>query len=197
MPVGVRAQSEVLWLMAAKEKWVAGDVEAARRILSEAFSANPDSEAVWLAAFKLEFENDEPQRARALLARARDTPTASTRRVWMKSAIVERELGDAQEVRPGPQLHPALAPTSIKKLLDAHIGKFTQYCPHSHLIHLSSENRGGLLTAFFCASEAAGGRWCMLTAKQQRSLPSKAMLRMLLRWVVCVCAGGASAAGGH
>lgn len=91
-------QSEVLWLMAAKEKWVAGDVEAARKILSEAFSANPDSEAVWLAAFKLEFENDEPQRARALLARARDTPTASTRRVWMKSAIVERELGNAAEV---------------------------------------------------------------------------------------------------
>lgn len=84
--------------MAAKEKWVAGDVEAARKILSEAFSANPDSEAVWLAAFKLEFENDEPQRARALLARARDTPTASTRRVWMKSAIVERELGNAAEV---------------------------------------------------------------------------------------------------
>ena len=92
-------QSEVLWLMAAKEKWVAGDVEAARHILSEAFSANPDSEAVWLAAFKLEFENDEPQRARALLARARATPTASTRRVWMKSAIVERELGNAAEVR--------------------------------------------------------------------------------------------------
>ncbi len=84
--------------MAAKEKWVAGDVEAARKILSEAFSANPDSEAVWLAAFKLEFENDEPQRARALLARARDTPTASTRRVWMKSAIVERELGNPAEV---------------------------------------------------------------------------------------------------
>ncbi|CAL8466925.1 g6461 [Coccomyxa elongata] len=92
-------QSEVLWLMAAKEKWVAGDVEAARKILSEAFSANPDSEAVWLAAFKLEFENDEPQRARALLARARDTPTASTRRVWMKSAIVERELGNVAEER--------------------------------------------------------------------------------------------------
>lgn len=88
--------------MAAKEKWVAGDVEAARHILSEAFSANPDSEAVWLAAFKLEFENDEPQRARALLARARDTPTASTRRVWMKSAIVERELGNAAEVSCGP-----------------------------------------------------------------------------------------------
>lgn len=31
----------------------------ARRILEEAFAANPDSEEIWLAAFKLEFENDE------------------------------------------------------------------------------------------------------------------------------------------
>jgi Tfp pilus assembly protein PilF len=47
----------------------AGDVPGARAILAEAFAANPDSEDVWLAAFKLEFENDEPQRARALLAK--------------------------------------------------------------------------------------------------------------------------------
>lgn len=92
-------QAEVLWLMAAKEKWLAGDVEDARRILSEAFSANPDSEEVWLAAFKLEFENQEPLRARALLAKARNSDSSSTQRVWMKSAIVERELGNAEEVR--------------------------------------------------------------------------------------------------
>jgi pre-mRNA-processing factor 6 len=98
-------QAEVLWLMAAKEKWLAGDVEEARRILSEAFSANPDSEEVWLAAFKLEFENQEPQRARALLAKARNSENSSTQRVWMKSAIVERELGNAEEVAPFPNLH--------------------------------------------------------------------------------------------
>ena len=46
--------------MAAKHKWrVAQDVAGARRILEEAFAANPDSEEIWLAAFKLEFENDE------------------------------------------------------------------------------------------------------------------------------------------
>lgn len=50
----------MLWLMAAKHKWrVAHDVAGARRILEEAFAANPDSEEIWLAAFKLEFENDE------------------------------------------------------------------------------------------------------------------------------------------
>lgn len=92
-------QAEVLWLMAAKEKWLAGDVPGARSILAEAFAANPDSEDVWLAAFKLEFENNEPERARALLAKARSNLSASTARVWMKSALVEREAGDAAAQR--------------------------------------------------------------------------------------------------
>jgi len=35
-------QAEVLWLMGAKEKWMAGDVPAARAILNQAFAANPD-----------------------------------------------------------------------------------------------------------------------------------------------------------
>jgi pre-mRNA-processing factor 6 len=50
-------RAEVLWLMAAKEKWLAGRVPAARDILKLAFDANPESEDIWLAAFKLEFEN--------------------------------------------------------------------------------------------------------------------------------------------
>ena len=135
--------AEVLWLMWAKERWMAGDVPAAREILGrvrtkparrpsiftrtvlpsqiqfvrvcplfvveqhlsylalgcgrkglrwlQAFAAKADSEAIWLAAFKLEFENEEPLRARALMVKARDSPV-QTQRVWMKSAIVEREL---------------------------------------------------------------------------------------------------------
>jgi hypothetical protein len=55
-----------------------GDVPGARAILAEAFAANPDSEDVWLAAFKLEFENDEPQRARALLAKVRAAAPADS-----------------------------------------------------------------------------------------------------------------------
>ena len=54
-----KKKAEVLWLMSAKEKWSSGDVPAARRLLADAFSANPDSEAIWLAAFKLEFESGE------------------------------------------------------------------------------------------------------------------------------------------
>lgn len=85
----------MLWLMAAKEKWLSGEVNLARQILGEAFTANSDSENIFLAAFKLEFENNELERARAILDKARASDSSSTQRVWMKSAIVERELGDA------------------------------------------------------------------------------------------------------
>ncbi|KAA8526399.1 hypothetical protein F0562_008398 [Nyssa sinensis] len=95
--VTYRPQAEVLWLMGAKEKWLAGDVPAARAILQEAYAAIPNSEEIWLAAFKLEFENHEPERARMLLAKARER--GGTERVWMKSAIVERELGNTAEER--------------------------------------------------------------------------------------------------
>jgi len=82
-------RAELFWLLRAKEQWLAGNVSKARDILTEAFSANPDSEAVWLAAAKLEWETGEIERARVLLARARER--APTDRVYMKSAVLERE----------------------------------------------------------------------------------------------------------
>ncbi|XP_018318977.1 pre-mRNA-processing factor 6 isoform X2 [Agrilus planipennis] len=85
-------KSEVLWLMGAKSKWLAGDVPAARGILSLAFQANPNSEEIWLAAVKLESENNEYERARRLLAKARGS--APTPRVMMKSAKLEWALNN-------------------------------------------------------------------------------------------------------
>lgn len=82
--------AEVLWLMAAKEKWLSGNVPDARMILLEAFNANSKSEQIWLAAVKLEWENDEFIRARLLLQRARER--APSERVYLKSALLEREL---------------------------------------------------------------------------------------------------------
>ncbi|KAI0086964.1 PRP1 splicing factor, N-terminal-domain-containing protein [Irpex rosettiformis] len=84
-------QAEVLWLMWAKEKWMAGDVPAAREVLEKAFVANPESEQIWLAAVKLEAENGELTVARELLVRARTV--ADTQRIWMKSAVFERQQG--------------------------------------------------------------------------------------------------------
>ncbi|KAJ6619458.1 PRP1 splicing factor, N-terminal-domain-containing protein [Mycena sp. CBHHK59/15] len=87
--VGYCPQSEVFWLMWAKKKWLDDDVPAARRVLEQAFLANPESENIWLAAVKLEAENGEHQVARALLLRAREV--ANTSRLWMKAAVFERQ----------------------------------------------------------------------------------------------------------
>nr|GEW50056.1 protein stabilized1 [Tanacetum cinerariifolium] len=56
--VSYSPQDEVLWLMFAKENWLAGDV-LARHILQELYPAIFDSEEIWLVV-KLEFENKEP-----------------------------------------------------------------------------------------------------------------------------------------
>ncbi|TDZ67253.1 Pre-mRNA-splicing factor prp1 [Colletotrichum trifolii] len=87
-------KSEVLWMMLAKEKWQAGEVDQARLVLARAFKSNPDNEDIWLAAVKLEAENGETERARKLLEEAREQ--APTDRVWMKSVVFERVLGNGE-----------------------------------------------------------------------------------------------------
>jgi Tfp pilus assembly protein PilF len=57
--------------------FIQNDVPAARSTLAQAFQANPNSEEIWLAAVKLESENNEYERARRLLQKARaSAPTA-------------------------------------------------------------------------------------------------------------------------
>ncbi|XP_014780302.1 pre-mRNA-processing factor 6 [Octopus bimaculoides] len=90
-------KAEVLWLMGAKSKWLAGDVPAARSILALAFQANPNSEEIWLAAVKLESENNEYERARRLLQKAR--ASAPTPRVMMKSVKLEWCLGEIDNAK--------------------------------------------------------------------------------------------------
>mmetsp|Transcript_23418 Transcript_23418/g.26664 ORF Transcript_23418/g.26664 Transcript_23418/m.26664 type:complete len:957 (-) Transcript_23418:199-3069(-) len=80
---------EIFWLFRAKERWLAGEIDKAREVLTEAFAANPNAESVWLAASKLEWETGEILRARVLLQRARER--APSGRVYMKSALLERE----------------------------------------------------------------------------------------------------------
>lgn len=90
-------QAEGLWLRLAKTKWLAGDVPAARKTLSDAFKANPNLEEIWLAAVKLESENEEYDRARKLLAKAR--ASACSARVMMKSAKLEWSLNNLDEAK--------------------------------------------------------------------------------------------------
>ncbi|SPN97329.1 probable pre-mRNA splicing factor prp1 [Cephalotrichum gorgonifer] len=87
-------KSEVLWMMLAKEKWQAGEINASRHVLARAFKQNPNNEDIWLAAVKLEAENDKVDEARKLLELAREQ--APTDRVWMKSVVFERVLGESE-----------------------------------------------------------------------------------------------------
>ncbi|KAF9490995.1 hypothetical protein BDN71DRAFT_1453513 [Pleurotus eryngii] len=134
-------QVEVLWLMAAKEKWLSNDVNAAREVLARAFGANPESEQIWLAAVKLEAENGEPGAARELLTRARSV--ADTERIWMKSAVFERQQGQLD-----------LALETLKTAL-AKFPKFAKFYMIQGQIH---ESRGNIPQAR--ASYAAGLKVC-------------------------------------
>ncbi|KAF5317686.1 hypothetical protein D9619_012531 [Psilocybe cf. subviscida] len=134
-------QAEVLWLMAAKEQWLAGDVPAAREVLERAFVANPESEQIWLAAVKLEAENGEFAVARELLVRARTV--ADTERIWMKSAVFERQQN---------QLDAALA------TLQTALGKFPKFAKLYMIQGQIHQSRGVLPQAR--AAYAAGIKAC-------------------------------------
>lgn len=101
-------QSEVLWMMLAKEKWQAGEINDARIVLGKAFNQNPNNEDIWLAAVKLEADNGQTVQARELLQTARQE--AGTDRVWIKSVAFERQLGNSivalDLVTQGLQLYP-------------------------------------------------------------------------------------------
>lgn len=100
-----------LWLLASSEARAAGDVQGARDVLTEAFRANSKSEAVWLAAAQLELDLAEHERARAVLAKARDG--AGTEAIWARSVRLERSLGDERAAlalaSAGVRVHPHCA----------------------------------------------------------------------------------------
>ncbi len=102
--------AEVLWLMAAKEKWLSGDVAGAKDILSKAFDENPESESIWLAAAKLAAETGQMEAAMQVLDKARKeadtdrvrischardvirTTDVFSLQIWMKSAALQRQI---------------------------------------------------------------------------------------------------------
>jgi pre-mRNA-processing factor 6 len=103
-------QSEELWLYYATDRWRRGDFKGARKVLNDAFMANSESEDIWVTAIRLEQEKQQFKRASNLLERARsmcDTP-----RVWMKSAVLERQMGNHD--------------TELK-LIETALGKFPKY----------------------------------------------------------------------
>lgn len=101
--------SEVLWMMLAKERLLAGQLNEARLVLGRAFQQNPNNEDIWLAAVKLEADHNEIDEVRRLLTVARQN--APTDRVWMRSVAFERQLDNKDAalelVQEALQLFPA------------------------------------------------------------------------------------------
>ncbi|KAI9900414.1 hypothetical protein N3K66_004676 [Trichothecium roseum] len=153
-------RSEDLWMMLAKEKWMAGEVDGARLVLKRAFQQNPNNEDIWLAAVKLESETGNEEQARKLLEIAREQ--APTDRVWTKSVVFERVLGNVETALDlalqALQLFPSAAKLwMLKGQIYEDLGKAGQAreaygtgvkaCPKSvplWLLYSRHEERGGL-----------------------------------------------------
>lgn len=104
-------KAEDLWLLYAKERWAMDlDVQAARAIFARAFDKNVGSELISLEAAQFEFDHGEKNAAGLLLERARSE--VGSARVWLKSALFERNEGRIE--------------ASIGLLREA-IGKFSTY----------------------------------------------------------------------
>jgi len=85
-----------LWLLYAKEMWRGqGNVDRARELLTKAWQQNSQHEDIWLAHVKLEYETENFKGARKLLQLAREK--CPTPKVWLKSAVTERSLGDRKQ----------------------------------------------------------------------------------------------------
>ena len=82
--------SESLWLMYVRELWGLGREDDARSVLARAFVALPDNENIYTRAVELEVDAGNYEQARGFLAIAREN--SSTDRIYMKSAVLEREL---------------------------------------------------------------------------------------------------------
>ncbi|GKC91615.1 protein stabilized1 [Tanacetum coccineum] len=142
--VSYTPQAEVLWLMDAKEKWLAGDVPAARHMLLEAYRAIPDYEEIWLAAFKLEELGNTEEERRLLNEGLELFPSVFKLRL-MFGQLEERlpqakeayELGLKQCLNATPLWLAAIrteARHGSKKEADILMAKALQECPNNGIL---------------------------------------------------------------
>ena len=84
--------SESLWLLYAREMWHSGDPEGARKVLGRSFEQLPGNENLYTRAVDFEVNAGNYDQARSFLHVARES--AATDRIFMKSAVLERQLGN-------------------------------------------------------------------------------------------------------
>ncbi|KAF2640362.1 hypothetical protein P280DRAFT_34147 [Massarina eburnea CBS 473.64] len=85
-------KSESLWLLYAREMWQAGDAEGARKVLGRSFVELEGNENLYTRAVDFEVDAENYDQARQFLQIARES--AATDRIYSKSAVLERQLGD-------------------------------------------------------------------------------------------------------
>ncbi|KAL1595016.1 U4/U6 x U5 tri-snRNP complex subunit Prp1 [Paraconiothyrium brasiliense] len=83
--------SESLWLLYAREMYASGDGEGARNVLGRSFEQLPGNENLYTRAVDFEVDDENYEQARIFLQIARQT--AATDRIFMKAAVLERQLG--------------------------------------------------------------------------------------------------------
>jgi pre-mRNA-processing factor 6 len=84
------SHQESLWLLYAREMWQSGDPEGARKVLGRSFEALPGNEMLYTRAVDFEVDAGNYDQARSFLQIARES--AATDRIFMKSAVLERQL---------------------------------------------------------------------------------------------------------
>lgn len=87
--------SESLWLMYAREMWQSGNPDGARQVLGRSFEQLPGNENLYTRAVDFEVDAGNYDQARSFLMMARET--AATDRIFMKSAVLERQLNNFEE----------------------------------------------------------------------------------------------------
>ena len=93
--VNACSTSESLWLMYAREMYATGDGHGAREVLRRSFEQLPGNENLYTRAVDFEVDDENYEQARNFLQTARQT--AATDRIFMKAAVLERELGGYED----------------------------------------------------------------------------------------------------
>jgi pre-mRNA-processing factor 6 len=99
--------SESLWLAYAREI-AQRDPDEARKVIARSFNCMPGNENLYLQAVQMEMDNGAIEMARNFLAIARES--AATDRIFIKSAVLERNVGELDRslemISSGLQLFP-------------------------------------------------------------------------------------------
>jgi pre-mRNA-processing factor 6 len=173
--------SQLLWLMYAKEVWVSGDLNQARQILDQAFEKLKDSagEEMWFAAAKLAQEVSVEE-AREVYRKARES-CPDSERVWVKSIVFERKVLDEQKSKEQQLARDALQRFPKSEKLWLMLGQYLEWKYAGDLGEAKQVYQNGIDA---CASGSKNGGsfklWLALARVEEQMNSSKVTARAIL-----------------